>query len=156
MDITLPKARPVPLSLRRVFGKQAALGYALVSPLVLVMLGLLAYPVFSALLISFQDKVLGQPGEFIGLDNYVELLTNDARFYTVVSNSFFFTLFSIAGKLIVGMGMAVLLNQHLKARNLFRGWLLLPWIAPTFVTALPWRWMSDGTSRVINFILVHL
>jgi ABC-type sugar transport system permease subunit len=54
------------------------------------------------------------------------------------------------------MGMALLLNQHLKARNMFRGWLLLPWIAPTFVTALTWRWMFDGTSGIINFILLSV
>ena len=153
MDITAKKIHSPNLSVRRVLGPHAPLGYALVTPLVLVMLGLLAYPVFSALLISLQDKVLGSPGEFIGLDNYRELLLNDARFYSVVRNSFFFTLFSISGKLVIGMGMAVLLNQHIKARNLFRGWLLLPWIAPTFVTALTWRWMFDGTSGIINFIL---
>ena len=97
--------------------------------------------------------MLGTPGEFIGLDNYKELLFSDPRFYQVVRNSFVFTFFSITGKLIIGMGMAVLLNQHIKARNLFRGWLLLPWIAPTFVTALTWRWMFDGTSGIINFLL---
>lgn len=143
-------------SVRSVLGKQAALGYALVVPLVLVILGLLVYPVFRAILLSFQDKMMGSPGKFIGLDNYVELFTDDARYFTVVRNSFFFTLFSVAGKLVVGMGMAVLLNQNLKARNFFRGWLLLPWVAPTFVTALTMRWMFDGTSGVINFILIEL
>ncbi|MEP7200553.1 MAG: sugar ABC transporter permease [Chloroflexota bacterium] len=155
MEITAPKLRSQRLSVRRSLGKEAPLGFLLVLPLVLVMVVLLAYPVFSALLISFQDKTLGSPGVFIGLDNYIELLFNDSRFYTVVRNSFVFTLFSILGKLIIGMGMAVLLNQHIKARNLFRGWLLLPWIAPTFVTALTWRWMFDGTSGVINFMLVQ-
>ena len=78
-------------SVRSVLGKQAALGYALVVPLVLVILGLLVYPVFRAILLSFQDKMMGSPGKFIGLDNYVELFTDDARYFTVVRNSFFFT-----------------------------------------------------------------
>jgi multiple sugar transport system permease protein len=141
---------------RRLFGREALLGYALILPLLLVMIGLLAYPVVSALLISFQDKRLGMPGRFIGLDNYAELLFRDRRFRLVARNSFVFTFSAVFGKLIVGMLMAVVLNQRIKARNIFRGWLLLPWVAPTFVTALTWRWMFDGTSGVINYILMGL
>jgi ABC-type sugar transport system permease subunit len=153
MEIAAPRIVPQRFSLTRMFGRHAPLGFLLVLPLVFVMVVLLAYPVVSALLLSFQDKMMGSPGVFIGLDNYDELLFHDPRFYQVVRNSIFFTFFSIAGKLVIGMGMALLLNQHLKVRNLFRGWLLLPWIAPTFVTALTWRWMFDGTSGIINFIL---
>ncbi len=137
-------------------GTEATLGYALIVPLVLVMLGLLAYPVVSALLISFQDKMLGKPGRFIGLDNYAELLFGDRRFRMVVRNSVVFTFASVLGKLIIGLGMAVMLNQRMTMRTMFRGWLLLPWVAPTFVTALTWRWMFDGTSGVFNFILARL
>ena len=140
----------------RVFGSQALLGYVLVLPLLVVMIGLLAYPVFSAVLLSFQDKALGSPGVFIGLDNYFELLTSDDRFQKVVINSVLFTVASVSGKLVLGMGMALLLNEPLKGRNLFRGWLLVPWIAPTFVTALTWRWMFDGTSGVLNYVLAGL
>lgn len=156
MEVTAPKPQAQRLTARRIFGRQAGLGYLLVLPLVAVMVGLLAYPVLSAVALSFQDKVLGQPGEFIGLDNYRELFFQDTRFRTVVRNSVVFTFFSILGKLIVGMIMALLLNQAMRGRNFFRGWLLLPWIAPTFVTALTWRWMYDGTSGVINFVLMKL
>jgi ABC-type sugar transport system permease subunit len=137
-------------------GKEAALGYTLIVPLLLVMLGLLAYPVISALLISFQDKMMGRPGHYIGLDNYTELLFKDRRFRMVVRNSVIFTFASVFGKLLIGLGMAVLLNQRIKMRTMFRGWLLLPWVAPTFVTALTWRWMYDGTSGVFNFMLAKL
>ena len=156
MEVTATTTRRQRKSLLRIFGREAPLGYALILPLLLVMFGLLAYPVVSALLISFQDKRLGQPGNFIGLDNYAELLFRDRRFRIVARNSFVFTFGAVLGKLIVGLGMAVVLNQRIKARNIFRGWLLLPWVAPTFVTALTWRWMFDGTSGVINFILMGL
>jgi multiple sugar transport system permease protein len=156
MDITATNMRRQRASLLRIFGREAPLGYALIMPLLLVMVGLLAYPVVSALLISFQDKMLGQPGHYIGLGNYSELLFSDRRFRIVARNSFVFTFGSVLGKLIIGMGMALVLNQRIKARNMFRGWLLLPWVAPTFVTALTWRWMFDGTSGVINFILMKL
>jgi ABC-type sugar transport system permease subunit len=154
MDVTATNPRRRRKGLLHIFGREAPLGYVLILPLLLVMIGLLAYPVISALLISFQDKRLGLPGRYIGLDNYTELLFKDRRFRMVARNSFVFTFGSVLGKLIIGMGMAVVLNQRIKARNIFRGWLLLPWVAPTFVTALTWRWMFDGTSGVINFILM--
>lgn len=154
MELSAREPRRQGLTWSRLLGKDAALGYALVIPLLLVIVGLLAYPIISALLLSFQDRMLGSPGRFIGLENYAELLFSDRRFRTVVSNSVIFTVISVAGKLLIGMGMAVLLNQHIAARAMFRGWLLLPWVAPTFVTALTWRWMFDGTSGIINYILM--
>jgi ABC-type sugar transport system permease subunit len=156
MATTATKAQAPRTGAHRFFGREAWLGYALILPLLLVMIGLLAYPVVNALLISLQDKRLGTPGRFIGLDNYAELLFRDRRFWGVVRNSFVFTFGSVFGKLLIGIGMAVVLNQRLKGRNFFRGWMLLPWVAPTFVTALTWRWMFDGTSGVINFILMGL
>jgi multiple sugar transport system permease protein/arabinogalactan oligomer/maltooligosaccharide transport system permease protein len=54
------------------------------------------------------------------------------------------------------MGMALILNQRMRLRNIFRGWLLLPWVTPAFVTALTARWMFDFTTGVINFVLVKL
>jgi multiple sugar transport system permease protein len=154
MEATATTPRRQPRGLRRLLGRDAALGYALLLPLLLVMIGLLIYPVVSALLISFQDKELGRPGRFIGLENYTDLLFGDRRFRIVARNSFIFTFGSVLGKLIIGMGMAVVLNQRIAARNIFRGWLLLPWVAPTFVTALTWRWMFDGTSGVINYMAI--
>ena len=84
MEITAPAIPRKAFGFRRVFGRQAPLGFLLVLPLVLVMVVLLVYPVASALLLSFQDKMLGTPGVFIGLDNYKELLFEDPRFYQVV------------------------------------------------------------------------
>ena len=55
-----------------------------------------------------------------------------------------------------GMVMALILNSRIRMRGMFRGWLLFPWVAPTFVTALTWRWMYDGTAGVINYVLLSL
>lgn len=136
--------------------QQRVLGPLLVLPLLLVIVGLLAYPVLSALLISFQDKMIGQPGRFIGLENYRELLFEDERFRQVARNSLIFTGASVAAKLVIGMGMALILNQQLPLRGFLRGWLLLPWVTPIFVCALTARWMFDGTSGVFNYILQSL
>ena len=102
-----------------------------------------------------QDKVIGLPGEFIGLENYRELLFDDPFFWRVVQNGFIFTFGSVAAKLVVGMVMAVVLNQRIKFRGLFRGILLMPWVAPTVVTALSWRWILN-LQGVLNLTLKDL
>lgn len=140
----------------QLFERQKVLGPLLVLPLLLVMVGLLAYPVASALLISFQDKVIGQPGRFVGLENYRELIFEDERFHQVTRNSVIFTVVSVAAKLVIGMGMALVLNQPLPMRGFFRGWLLLPWVTPIFVCALTARWMFDGSAGVLNYLLQGL
>jgi ABC-type sugar transport system permease subunit len=54
------------------------------------------------------------------------------------------------------MGMALILNERIVARGFFRGLLLLPWVMPTVVTALTWRWIFDGSFGVLNYILKSL
>jgi ABC-type sugar transport system permease subunit len=125
-------------------------------PLVIFVIGMLAYPFFSALYLSFTRKILGQAPVFIGLANYIELIMEDLRFRRVAFNSIVYTVSAVALKLIFGMIMALVLNQPIRARGFFRGLLLLPWVMPTVVTALTWRWIFDGTFGVLNHILLNL
>ena len=142
-------------SLRQLLGRDFALGYTLLVPLILVLFVLLAYPILMAIWITLQDKTIGMPGKFIGLENYREMLLEDPFFWKVVRNGLLFTFGSVFLKLIVGMIMALVLNQPIRLRGLFRGLLLMPWVAPTVVTALSWRWMLDLTG-VINLTLRDL
>ncbi|MEZ4731379.1 MAG: sugar ABC transporter permease [Caldilineaceae bacterium] len=136
-------------------GRDFVLAYVLLIPLILILFLLLAYPIASALWITLQDKTIGMVGRFIGLENYRELLVADPFFWQVVRNGFIFTIGSVLLKLIVGMVMALVLNQPLVFRGLWRGLLLMPWVAPTVVTALSWRWILDLTG-VLNLILRDL
>ncbi len=139
-------------TLQQILGRDYRLGYGLLIPLIIVLFGLLAYPIFTALGITLQDKTVGLPGRFIGLENYRELLFDDPFFWNVVRNGFVFTLGSVFFKLIIGMVMAIVLNQPIRFRGLFRGILLMPWVAPTVVTALTWRWILELTG-VLNYML---
>lgn len=136
-------------------GRDFVLAYLLLLPLILILFLLLAYPIGSAIWITLQDKTIGMVGRFIGLENYRELLFNDPFFWQVVRNGFIFTIGSVLLKLLVGMVMALVLNQPLIFRGLWRGLLLMPWVAPTVVTALSWRWMLDLTG-VLNLVLRDL
>jgi len=149
---------PVPPSRttwRQRLGRDFVLAYVLLIPLILILFVLLAYPIASALWITLQDKTIGMVGHFIGLRNYRELLFDDPFFWQVVRNGFVFTFGSVFLKLVIGMIMALVLNQPLRWRGLWRGLLLMPWVAPIVVTALSWRWILDLTG-VLNLILRDL
>jgi multiple sugar transport system permease protein len=142
-------------ALRRTLGQDYALGWVLIVPLVVVLFGLLAYPVITAIGITLQNKTVGSPGQFIGLENYSTLLFKDSAFWHVAQNGFIFTIGSVALKALVGLGMALVLNRRIVFRGFFRGLLLMPWVAPTVVTALSWRWILD-LMGVFNYILTNL
>lgn len=112
-------------------------------PLFVLVIGLIVYPFFRAISLSFTDKMVGYPERFVGLRNYVYLAHDDA-FRTVVRNSFVFTLVSVGLKLLTGLAMALVLHATWRWRNVFRGLLLLPWITSTVIIALTWRWMFDA------------
>jgi multiple sugar transport system permease protein len=142
--------------LRSIHFEQSTFGVFLVIPLILVLLGLLLYPMISSVLVSFQAKVIGSPGKFIGLGNYVELLTRDRVFLEVFINTVIYAAASVLVKLVLGFAAAIFLNERVRGQNLFRGWILLPWIIPTLVVGLMFRWMFDQTGGVLNFIILKL
>ncbi len=139
---------------RPAFMKSEALtGYFLISPAVFLMLVLLAYPFVLAVWISLTDRVLGEPGSFIGLRNFTKLL-QDTLFLQTVWNSFVYTISTVFLKMLLGVFLALLLNQDIPCRNLVRGLILMPWIVPTSLSVLTWLWMFDSLFSVVNYILL--
>src|SRR2546427_13050871 len=131
------------------------LGYLFLFPAMLVILGLVAYPFASAIVMTFQAKTAGTPGRFIGLDNYRELLQSEQFLRTVV-NTVVYTAVGVGIKFFLGLSMALVLNQERFCNNLFRSFLLIPWAIPTVMSALNWRWIFDDASGLINNVLVRL
>ena len=95
----------------------------------------------------------GQP--FIWFMNYTEALT-DARFWEAVAHTVFFTLWSVAAEMIVGLLLALALHHAYHGRGLVRTAVLLPWAIPTVVTALVWRFMFESPSGIVNAMLIDL
>jgi multiple sugar transport system permease protein len=131
------------------------LGYLFLFPALLVILGLVAYPFASAIVMTFQNKTAGAPGRFIGLGNYRELLASE-QFLRTVFNTVVYTAVSVGIKFCIGLSMALVLNQERFCNNLFRSFLLIPWAIPTVMSALNWRWIFDDASGLINNVLVRL
>ncbi|MBP1779202.1 MAG: hypothetical protein H6Q86_5213 [candidate division NC10 bacterium] len=139
--------------LRRFLKPEALTGYFLISPAVFLMLVLLAYPFVLAVWISLTDRVLGEPGKFIWLGNFLKLL-QDTLFLQTVWNSFVYTISTVFLKMLLGVFLALLLNQDIPCRNLVRGLILMPWIVPTSLSVLTWLWMFDSLFSVVNYILL--
>ncbi len=134
---------------------EALTGYAMISPALFLLAVLLAYPFVLAVYISLTDRVLGEPGSFVWIRNFVKLL-QDPLFRQTVWNSFVYTVSTVFLKLSLGLILALLLNQEFPCRNLVRGALLLPWIVPTSLSVLTWLWMFDSLFSVVNYLLLAL
>jgi multiple sugar transport system permease protein len=141
--------------LRRFVKPEALTGYFLISPALFLMLVLLAYPFCLAVYISLTDRVLGLPGDFVGIGNFFKLF-QDPLFRQTVQNSVIYTVSTVSLKLCLGLVLAVLLNQEFRHRNLVRGLILLPWIVPTSLSVLTWLWMFDSLFSIVNYILLGL
>jgi multiple sugar transport system permease protein len=134
--------------------RDRTLGYLFLAPALLVVTCLVAYPFMNAVLLTFQEKTAGAPGKWIGLENYRELLNNPV-FWRTVFNTIFYTVAAVALKFVVGLSMALVLNQERLFNNFYRSFLLIPWAVPTVISALNWRWIYDDASGLINNVLVR-
>ena len=91
----------------------------------------------------------------MGFENYIRL-TWDGFFQRAVVNSFIFTFGSVIFKLVLGVVMALVLTSNIRWRSFWTGVLLIPWVAPTVVSALNFLWMFDGSLGVLNYLLVRV
>ena len=152
---TSPAVSGGAVGLRRVFGPDYRMGYLFVTPIVLLVLSLVAYPFCYAIYLSMTHKLVGLPPIFVGFENYVRL-TWDGFFQRAVVNSFIFTFGSVGFKLVLGVVMALVLTSPIRWRSFWTGVLLIPWVAPTVVSALNFLWIFDGSLGVLNHLLVRV
>ncbi|MCB0193971.1 MAG: sugar ABC transporter permease [Anaerolineae bacterium] len=160
-------APPVPKKRSKFAKQQERLAYMLVAPTLLLILVVAAWPLYQAVALSFTDERLGRPGqgEFVGLENYKALLwqvrersdgsvrIGDSDFYEAVTNTVLLTLVSVALELVLGLGIALVINSKFKGRGLMRTAVLVPWAIPTVVSAQMWSWMYNDVFGVFNDML---
>ncbi len=121
-----------------------------------VLLGLfIAYPFVKGVMLSVTDTRVGVPGHFVGLQNFVNVW-QDGIFRVAVWNTCVYTFVATVFKLALGLWLAVLLNRHFRGKALTRAFILLPFIIPTVLSTLAWKWMFDPTFSVINWGLFRL
>ncbi len=146
-----PRRGPV----TRLLEDERWLALALLLPTV-VLLGLfIAYPFVKGVELSVTDAKVGVPGHFVGLHNF-EQVWNDGIFHVAVWNTCVYTAVTTVFKLALGLWLALLLNNNFKGKAFTRAFILLPFIIPTVLSTLAWKWMFDPTFSVINWGLFRL
>ena len=131
--------------------------WVLLLPALLLLLFVFGYPIARAFWLSLLTKNLGtklQP-VFSGLDNYVRL-AGDGRFWQSFWTTTGFTSASVVLELVLGMGIALVLNQRFLGRSLVRTIAILPWALPTALIGLGWTWIFNDQFGVVNDILLRL
>jgi len=130
-----------------------ALWYILPSFLFVAIFSL--YPIFDSLRLSFYRLILTLPwlGEkFVGLENYRDLATDPVALHSLVI-TLIFVAATASMEVILGLGMALVLNESFRGRGLLRAIVLVPWAIPTVVSSQMWRFIFNDRYGMFNFLL---
>ena len=123
-------------------------------PGIVCLILVIAYPVAYNLVVSFTDASLIYPGlTFVGLENF-ETTLKDPAFWTAALHTLQWTVLSVAGQLLLGLGAALALERISGGRTAFRLALIVPWAFPAIVMAFGWRFMLDPLYGVANHVLM--
>ena len=127
------------------------LGWMLCAPAVIAMLLVTAYPIIYAFVLSLQDVDLRFPeeGGFVGLSNYVDVLTSNL-WWEGVRNTLIVTVISVAIEFALGMGIALLMHRAIFGRGLVRTSVLIPYGIVTVVAAFAWQFAFQPDTGFIN------
>lgn len=139
-----------PLLQRRGF-----VGFLFMLPAAAFLLIFLTYPLGLGVWLGFTDTRIGRAGVFIGLENY-QLLWEDSLFWLAVFNTILYTVAASILKFVLGLWLALLLNEHLPFKALIRAVVLLPWVVPTVLSAIAFWWIYDAQFSIISWSLMKI
>lgn len=135
--------------------RQTRLAWMLLAPSILVVLLVAIVPLMQTIYQSFTDARLAstRPVQFVGLRNYVDLLS-DGAFLNAIKVTVLFTFLTVTFEFVLGMIVALVVNSNFRGRGPMRAAMLVPWAIPTVVSASMWKWMYHDIYGVINDLLV--
>jgi len=136
------------------------LGYALVAPVIILLLAITAYPLAYNLWNSFHSvnlSIANQPHSFVGLDNYTKMFRS-SEWVSALERTAAFTVVSVFLETIAALGLALMLNRSFRGRGFLRAAILVPWAVPTVVSATLWKTMFDPRAGFVDYLLggLHL
>ena len=134
-------------------------GVGMLSPTIVVLLIMTAYPLIFTLIYSFTDynllRSMNSGSKFIGLQNYTKLLS-DPYFRQSIFNTVRFTILAVSFEMLIGLVMALFVNSLKRGQKIMRTLLLLPYLLPIVTVALSWRMMLSPNYGIVNQILQAL
>jgi trehalose/maltose transport system permease protein len=145
---------------RRAAGLQAhrvRAAWLFLLPTLAVLAAVAGWPLLRTVVLGFTDARLSDLGtaRWVGLDNFALVLT-DPDWWRSVRNTLVFTVVSVSLELVLGMGIALVLDMTFAGRGALRAAVLVPWAVPTVVSAQMWRWMYNDSFGVVNDVLARL
>ena len=130
----------------------------LLLPALIIIVGLVGYPLARTIYLSFTDTDLGGliygGSEFVGLENFKEVFVDD-RLRVALINTVLLGTACVVGTMVLGFATALLLNQKLRGRVLFSIAVLLPWAVPALAASAIWKWLFDSRYGFVNWALVE-
>ena len=151
--------RNVNTKLRSADAQTKRFGLEMLSPTVVILLIMTAYPLFFTLVYSFTDynllRSLKNGSHFIALQNYTKLLS-DPYFQQSILNTVKFTILAVIFEMFIGLVMALFVNSLKRGQKTMRTLLLLPYLLPTVTVALSWRMMLSPNYGIVNQVLQAL
>jgi multiple sugar transport system permease protein len=129
--------------------------YGLLLPGLLLFTVWALYPIARSFLMSFTDWRLIGGSTFVGLDNYARAIS-DPVFHRALLTTAGYTVVTVAGQLTLGLAAAVLLNESIRGRSLYRLLYYLPVISSWVIVSLIFVWLYNGQTGVLNWILNDL
>jgi multiple sugar transport system permease protein len=135
----------------KVQGRDLAMALVMFLPAFLVLIFLGTYPIITALISAFQRRPLFNPDsvEWVGLDNFVSVFQHP-QFWKAFSNDIVFTIAAISLQTLIGIGVALLLQQTFPGRNILRGLVLFSYVFPVAVAAIIWRFMLSDSVGILH------
>ena len=134
--------------------KDVLFGYGLLLPALAVMALVILYPIINAIAMSFCDYTfftVNKDPQWNNFANYKKIFKDD--FLEHLLHTVIFTIGTVSLELVIGMGIALLLNAKIRGRNALRSLFLMPWTIPSIVTALLWSWLFQAQYGIINYVL---
>lgn len=129
--------------------------YLYVLPALVLYSLFLVYPFFETFLLSFQEvNSLNGQNEWVGLDNYVAVLT-DPLFWHAAKNTAIFSIGMVVIPFILGLGLAMVINSGLKGGSFFRSLIFIPVVVPIVVAGIVFTWIL-GNEGLLNWVLLEL
>jgi len=118
------------------------------------------YPMIKGSLMAFQSYNLMNVTniKWIGLGNFQKLFANTPGniFYTILKNTAIWVIVSLFFQFTIGFALALLLRKKFRGSSVYQGLIFFPWAVSGFLIGIMWRWMFNGTSGVINDILLRI
>jgi len=144
-----PTRRPFALRLAE---SRNFLGLLFMLPAASILILFLAYPLGLGVWLGLTDSLIGRPGRFIGLKNFISL-AHDQVFWLVVFNTTLYTVVASAFKFCIGLYLALLLDHRLPFKAMIRAIVLLPFVVPTVLSAIAFWWIYDPQFSIISYSL---